>query len=253
MLNLTPALWLSSSLALGAGLALAWRRAVLRLRASEQATRASRAELARVRATLHQRETDGAQLKRLLLAQQQINQICLEESDPQELLERSARALTEQAGYIGASVVLLSADGDHATHVGHAQCTSPSRALSANLQAGALPGCFRAALQSDATFIRNEPRAPLRTLSDGGGTCGQTRAVPSSLSRRKNARRGPRTAPASATDPSRGTRALRHHRGRHRLRPEQPGNQAGPCSAPPPSFSAARWSPSPGPPPRAGR
>ncbi|HRE06901.1 MAG TPA: ATP-binding protein [Opitutaceae bacterium] len=159
MLNLTPALWLSSSLALGAGLALAWRRAVLRLRASEQATRASRAELARVRATLHQRETDGAQLKRLLLAQQQINQICLEESDPQELLERSARALTEQAGYIGASVVLLSADGDHATHVGHAQCTSPSRALSANLQAGALPGCFRAALQSDATFIRNEPRA----------------------------------------------------------------------------------------------
>jgi PAS domain S-box-containing protein len=159
--------------ALGAGLAAASWIVLGRLWAVKTLLTRSRQELARVRIALRQRETDGAQLKRLLVAQHHINQICLEETDPQQLLNRSARALTEHGGYVDASVVLLSSDGSHATHVGHARSNRALEELSHQLKSGVLPGCFRAALQADHTVVRPAPRDPCRDCPLAGEHAGQ--------------------------------------------------------------------------------
>jgi len=96
-------------------------------------------------------------LNLVLKAIRNVNQLIVHEDDPQRLIERACRNLTETMGYFNAWIALLDEHGRAATATACSGLDGQFAAMRQHLERGDLSGCARRAMAQDATVVVNDP------------------------------------------------------------------------------------------------
>ncbi|NLX12570.1 MAG: PAS domain S-box protein [Phycisphaerales bacterium] len=117
-------------------------------------------------------EERAAHIKQVLLAIRNVNQLIVQENDPQRLIERACTLLTETMGYFNAWIALLDESGKTVTRTAAAGFDGGFDILRGGLERGEFPPCMSRALAQDAPVVVEDPPTGCPVAGEYGGRAG---------------------------------------------------------------------------------
>ncbi len=106
---------------------------------------------------LAEAEQRAAHIKQILRAIRNVNQLIVRENDPQRLIGKACRLLTETMGYFNAWIALLDEAGKAVCSTASAGFDGGFKILRGGLEGGEFPPCMTRALNQDAPVVIENP------------------------------------------------------------------------------------------------